>query len=207
MCYERPAIVPTGRHEGLTGLGIVHVPVLAAICAVLGRDVIANAIACAALAVIPIALTYAGRSITTIAFGIAITLVGQTSLLVLAFSGHPWQVEMHFYYFAVLAMLSGFCDWRVLVLAAGLVSLHHLSLNFILPDAVYPGGNNPLRVSVHAVVVVIEVAMLIFIGHTIGRLSQRRRRRGNAPKRRPLNSNVSAASATTTSLRPTDAPT
>src|SRR5580704_11602814 len=87
----------------LTGLGIVHVPVLAAICAMLGRNVAANAIACALLALIPIALTYAGRSITTIAFGIAITLVGQTSLLVFAFSGHPWQVEMHFYYFAVLA--------------------------------------------------------------------------------------------------------
>src|ERR1700733_6636209 len=151
----------------LTWLGIVHVPVLAAICAVLGRDVIANAIACAALAVIPIALTYAGRSITTIAFGIAITLVGQTSLLVLAFSGHPWQIEMHFYYFAILAMLSGFCDWRVLALGAGLVSLHHVGLNFILPDAIYPGGSNVLRVAVHAVIVLMEVAILMFIGETI----------------------------------------
>src|SRR6202023_3856623 len=151
----------------VAGVGVVDLNLVAAICAVLGRDVAANAIACAALAVIPIVLTYAGRSITTIAFGIAITLVGQTSLLVLAFSGHPWQVEMHFYYFAVLAMLSGFCDWRVMALAGGLVSLHHLSLNFILPEAVYPGGSNPLRVSVHAVVVVIEVAMLTFIGHTI----------------------------------------
>jgi methyl-accepting chemotaxis protein len=151
----------------LMGLGIAHVPMLAVICAALGRDVAANAMACAALAVIPIALLYAGRSVTTVAFGIAITLVGQTSLLVLAFRGHPWQVEMHFYYFAILAMLSGFCDWRVLALAAGLVSLHHLSLNFILPDAIYPGGNNLWRVSVHAVIVVIEVAMLIFIGHTI----------------------------------------
>src|ERR1700676_4684332 len=153
----------------LTWLGIVHVPVLAAICAVLGRNVAANAMACAALALIPITLTYAGRSITTIAFGIAITLVGQTSLLVLAFSGHPWQVEMHFYYFAVLAMLSGFCDWRVLVLAAGLVSLHHLTLNFVLPAAVYPGGSDPLRVAVHALFVVIEVTMLTFIGQTIRR--------------------------------------
>src|ERR1700732_961214 len=151
----------------LTGLGIVHVPMLAAICAVLGRDVAANAAACAALAVIPIALSYAGRSITTIAIGIAITLVGQTSLLVLAFSGHPWQVEMHFYYFAVLAMLSGFCDWRVLILAAGLISVHHLSLNAFLPSAVYPGGSNFARVAVHAIVVVIETAMLIGIGGTI----------------------------------------
>ena len=44
----------------LTGLGIVHVPVLAAICAVLGRNIAANTVACAALAVIPIALSYAG---------------------------------------------------------------------------------------------------------------------------------------------------
>jgi methyl-accepting chemotaxis protein len=151
----------------LTGLSAAHVPMLAVICALLGRDIAANALACAALAVIPIALLYAGRPITTVAFGLAITLVGQTSLLVLAFSGHPWQVEMHFYYFAVLAMLSGFCDWRVLALAAGLVSLHHVSLNFILPDAIYPNGIDLLRVSVHAVIVVIEVAMLIFIGQTI----------------------------------------
>ena len=29
---------------------------------------------------------------------------------------------MHFYYFAVLAMLSGFCEWRVLVTAAALIA-------------------------------------------------------------------------------------
>src|SRR5579863_3737916 len=153
----------------LTGLGVVHVPMLAGICALLGRGVLPDTVACGVLAAIPVVLLYAGRPITMVAFGLAITLVGQTSLLVLVFSGHPWQVEMHFYYFAVLAMLSGFCDWRVLVFAAGLVSVHHLSLNFGLPEAVYPGGSNFLRVVVHAVVVVIEVAMLIFIGETIKR--------------------------------------
>jgi hypothetical protein len=78
----------------LIALGIVHVPILAAICALLGRDIVANSLACAALAIIPLLLFYAGRPVTTVAFGIAVTLVGQTSLLVLAFSGHPWQVEM-----------------------------------------------------------------------------------------------------------------
>jgi methyl-accepting chemotaxis protein len=151
----------------LMALALAHVPMLAAICALLGRDVAGNTLTCAALAAIPAVLLYTGRSLTVVAFGLAIALIGQTSLLVLAFSGHPWQVEMHFYYFAVLAMLSGFCDWRVLGLAAALVSLHHLSLNFLLPDAVYPGGSDFLRVTVHAVVVVIEVAMLMFIGLTI----------------------------------------
>ena len=78
---------------------------------------------------------------------------------------------MHFYYFAVLAMLSGFCDWRVTVLVAGLISIHHLSLNFSLPSAVYPGGSDAARVSAHVLMVAIEVAMLIFIGHTIRRAS------------------------------------
>ncbi len=151
----------------LTGLAVVHVPVLAVICALIGHGVLPDTVACGVLAAIPIGLLYAGRPITMVAFGLAITLVGQTSLLVLAFSGHPWQVEMHFYYFAILAMLSGFCDWRVLVFAAGLVSVHHLGLNFGLPEAVYPGGSNVVRVLVHALVVVVEVAMLIFIGETI----------------------------------------
>jgi methyl-accepting chemotaxis protein len=153
----------------LTGLGVVHVPTLAVICALLGRSVLPDTLACGVLAAIPIVLLYAGRPLTMVAFGLAVTLVGQTSLLVLAFSGHPWQVEMHFYYFAVLAMLSGFCDWRVLVFAAGLVSVHHLGLNFGVPEALYPGGSNLLRVIVHALVVVVEVAMLIFIGETIKR--------------------------------------
>jgi len=153
--------------KGLTGLGVAHVPMLAAILALLGRNLLGNVFVCGAFALIPIALLVAGRSITAVLVSLAITLVGQTSLLVLAFSGHPWQVEMHFYYFAVLAMLSGFCDWRVLALASGLVSVHHLTFNFILPDAVYPGGSDALRVGVHALILVIEVAMLIFIGQAI----------------------------------------
>jgi methyl-accepting chemotaxis protein len=153
----------------LVAVGLIHVPILAVICLVLGRDVTSNVMVCLALGVVPPALLYAGRPLNTVAFAIAVTLVGQTSLLVYAFSGHPWQVEMHFYYFAVLAMLSGFCDWRVTVLAAGLVAIHHLSLNFFLPSAVYPGGSDLARVSTHVLMVVIEVAMLIFIGDTIRR--------------------------------------
>src|SRR5580704_7446019 len=151
----------------LAALGVIHVPILAIVCFLLGRDLTGNVMVCLALAAVPPILLYAGRPLGTVALAIAVTLVGQTSLLVYAFSGHPWQVEMHFYYFAVLAMLSGFCDWRVLVLAAGLISVHHVGLNGFLPSAVYPGGSNFARVAVHAIIVVIETAMLIGIGRTI----------------------------------------
>ena len=153
----------------LTILALIHVPVLALISWALGRDVYGFTLAALALAAAPALLQWLHRPIVTIAFAVAIALVGQVSLLVFAFNGHPWQVEMHFYYFVVLAMLSGFCDWRILVAAAGLIALHHAGLNTILPDAVYPGGTNYLRVAVHAVAVVIETAMLIFIGLAIRR--------------------------------------
>ncbi|MPZ37707.1 MAG: hypothetical protein GEU95_06535 [Rhizobiales bacterium] len=153
--------------QALTSLALVHVPLLAMISWALGRDVRSFTVAALALAAVPAVLQWLGRPIAIVALAITVTLVGQTSLLVFVFNGHPWQVEMHFYYFAVLAMLSGFCDWRILIAAATLIAVHHLGLNVIFPDAVYPGGSDYFRVAVHAVAVLIETAMLIFIGHTI----------------------------------------
>jgi methyl-accepting chemotaxis protein len=151
----------------LIGLAFVHVPLLGVVAWSLGREpwpILVGAFACAC---VPGLMFKLRRPISAVGMVLAVTLVAQTSLLVFAFTGHPWQVEMHFYYFAVLAMLSGFCDWRVLVLAAGLVALHHLSLDYVLPNAVYPGASDLKRVAVHAAVVVIETAMLVFIGRTI----------------------------------------
>jgi len=153
----------------LTALALVHVPVLALIAGLLGRSVLATTLIAALLAAAPVAAFALRRPLKLAAFATAVALVGQTSLLVNLFSGHPWQVEMHFYYFAVLAMLSGFCEWTVLLTAAALIAGHHLSLNFLLPEAVFPGGSDVARVAVHALVVVVETAMLMWFGHAITR--------------------------------------
>jgi methyl-accepting chemotaxis protein len=147
----------------LVALAFAHGPLLAAIAWALDRDPGPIALGALLCALVPGLMFKLHRPIRAVGMALAVALVAQTSLLVFAFTGHPWQVEMHFYYFAVLAMLSGFCDWRVLVLAAGLVALHHLSLDYVLPNAVYPGASDLSRVAV----VVIETAMLIFIGRTI----------------------------------------
>jgi methyl-accepting chemotaxis protein len=153
--------------QALMTLSLAHVPVLGLLAWVLNQPAIPAALIAMVLAAAPVAAWMLRRPMKTVAFALAIALVGQTSLLVYVFSGHPWQVEMHFYYFAVLALLSGFCEWPVLLTAALLIAGHHLSLDFMLPAAVYPGGSNFLRVAVHAVVVVIETAMLIGIGLAI----------------------------------------
>src|SRR3954466_248996 len=151
----------------LVALAFAHVPFLAGIAWVLGRDPWTIPLGGLLCACVPGVMFKLRRPIWAVAMALAVALVAQTSLLVFAFTGHPWQVEMHFYYFAVLAMLSGFCDWGVLVLAAALIALHHLSLDYVLPNAVDPGASDLYRVAVHAAVVVIETAMLIFIGRTI----------------------------------------
>jgi len=151
----------------LIALAFLHVPILMGVAWARGQSVLVTGITALAFAAMPALLTAMKRPIPVVAAALAITLVAHTSQLVFAMQGHAWQVEMHFYYFAVLAMLAGFCDWRILALAAVLIAGHHLGLNEVLPGAVYPGGVDYLRVAVHAGVVIVETVMLIGIGLTI----------------------------------------
>ncbi len=101
---------------------------------------------------------------------ITVGLIGTVSMLLFQFSGHPWQVDLHMYYFAAIAMLLAFCDWRVLIVAAGLTAIHHLLLNFILPSAIYPNGGDFGRVILHAAILVLETGALIWISTMLSRL-------------------------------------
>jgi methyl-accepting chemotaxis protein len=97
---------------------------------------------------------------------IAVATVVQVSLLVLAAAG-PWQIDFHMIYFAALAMLVAFCDWRTILVAAAVTAVHHIALNFLMPWAVFPDGANFARVVFHAVVVVLEVAVLVLLSHKL----------------------------------------
>ncbi len=83
--------------------------------------------------------------------------------LVAALDGHPWQVDMHMYFFASLAMLAAFCEWPVILIATATVAVHHLALNFLLPAAVFPNGGDFFRVVMHAVIVLIEAGVLMWV--------------------------------------------
>jgi len=101
---------------------------------------------------------------------IAIALMGEVSVFTFQFAGHPWQVDTHMYFFAALACLVAYCDYRPIVAGTVAVALHHLVLNFILPAAVYPGGADLGRVVLHAVILTIEAAVLIWLAHTLSHL-------------------------------------
>lgn len=151
----------------LTALSIVAVPITAITAFTLERSVPGTLAVSLALAAAPVLLLMLKRPMNSITYAITIALVGQTSLLVFLFADHPWQIEMHFYYFVVLALVSGFCDAALLVTAALLIAAQHLSLNYLLPAAVFPGGTSIWRVVVHAIAVIFETAMLVGISLAI----------------------------------------
>jgi methyl-accepting chemotaxis protein len=101
---------------------------------------------------------------------IAVALMGAVSLLVFEMSGHAWQADTHMYFFAILATLVAYCDYRPIIIGAVAVALHHLALNFILPAAVYPGGADLGRVALHAVILLMEAGVLIWLTHKLTQL-------------------------------------
>ena len=102
-------------------------------------------------------LAPATRYLVAVAFALVI------SGIVFQFRGHPWQIDWHLYYFAMLAILAGFCCAVTILVGAGVVAVHHLLLNFILPAAIFPNGPDFLRVVLHAVIVVVEAGVLIWL--------------------------------------------
>jgi methyl-accepting chemotaxis protein len=144
----------------LLGLAFLHVPIIALAFWLRGE----NGLLPVALAFVFAAgalLLYATRGAATLTqLFMAVALIGQVSIMVFSFAGHPWQPDMHMYYFAVLALLAGFCDWRPIVMGAALTAVHHLVLQYVLPSAVFYQGGSLLRVLLHAVVVIMETSFL-----------------------------------------------
>ncbi len=95
-------------------------------------------------------------------------LVGHCILLTSSLSGHPWQIDAHMMFFAILAIVSTLSNTRALLLATVLVALHHASFSVLLPTLVYPAGgvvDNLQRTAMHALIVVLESGVLLFCLH------------------------------------------
>lgn len=76
--------------------------------------------------------------------------------LLVHFGQGPVQIEMHFYFFALLAMLAVYGNPMVIVVAAVTVALHHLALWMYLPQSVFNYEAPIWVVAVHAAFVVLE---------------------------------------------------
>lgn len=93
----------------------------------------------------------------------SIVLVGQVMLLVYAFAGHPYQADLHMYFFAMLAVLVGWLDWRIFLPATLAISIHHLTLSLVYSAAVFPGGGDLRRALLHGAIVAVQAGALSWI--------------------------------------------
>jgi len=103
---------------------------------------------------------------------VAVTLaaVAVPAQLVALLAGHPWQIDLHMPFFAVLAMLAAYADWRLILLGAAVIAVHHLALNVVLPELVFPAGADLARVVLHALIVVLQTGVLVWLTARVARL-------------------------------------
>jgi methyl-accepting chemotaxis protein len=148
----------------------LHVPLAVAVGMMHGADWIVPATLMVAMALAAtMSWHFSGNGLSTRLI-FAVALMGGVSVFVFQFAGHPWQTDVHMYYFAALACLVAYCDYRPIVVGTMAVALHHLALNFLLPAAVYPGGSDLGRVVLHAVILLIEAGALGWLALTVSNL-------------------------------------
>ncbi len=140
-----------------------HVPIVGALGPLLGVDWLWPTAGALLFALGVTASWWVDRHGPSTRYASSAALMVMVALVVFQFRGHPWQIDLHMYFFASLAILAAFCDWRALLVAAATVAVHHLVLNFAMPAAVFADGGNLFRVVLHAVIVVIETAVLIWL--------------------------------------------
>lgn len=157
----------------LIALIAVLAPLVAGARVLAGEAFVGPLISAISLAGAAAALWKVGRGGVAAQMGLGVVLMAQVSLLVGALAGHSWQVDMHMTYFAALAVLVVFSDWRVIAAGAAAVALHHLALNFILPAVVFPGGGDFARVVLHAVILIVETVVLIMVTTSVSTMFAR----------------------------------
>lgn len=140
----------------------LHLPVFVAIAYFNDTDPWLAAVLTGAVLALPF---LANRSFTSprsvsVAYGFTAMLMGG---LLVHFGQGPVQIEMHFYFFALLAMLALFGNPAVILVAAATVAAHHLLLWLYLPESVFNYDAPLWVVAIHAAFVVLESTATVYI--------------------------------------------
>jgi methyl-accepting chemotaxis protein len=141
----------------------LHVVLVALVAGTLGEAWLQVSLMAAGLATVATGAWVAAPSSRSSRLTIAVVFVGMVSILLGICRHTIWQIDIHMYYFAALAILATYCDWEVVLAAAAATAVHHLVLNFAAPYLVFPDGSDFRRVVLHAVIVVFEAGALVWM--------------------------------------------
>lgn len=148
----------------------LNVPTLFLVATLAGSsDALAVALVAVLLAALP-TLAVLRRDVGQVnRMAMAVTTMAFPALYVFLLRDHAWQMDMHMTFFAALAVLTALLDRPAMLAAAGATAVHHLILNYVHPAWVFSSTTDLSRVLLHALVVILQTAMLLWI---IDRLNQ-----------------------------------
>jgi methyl-accepting chemotaxis protein len=101
----------------------------------------------------------------------AILAQAQVAVIVGALAGHQLQVDAHMHFFATMGILILLVDYRAIIAGAVAVAVHHLILNYALPQLIYPGGGNLGRTEIHAGILVLATIALAYASRALADIS------------------------------------
>jgi two-component system, chemotaxis family, sensor kinase CheA len=134
---------------------VLHVPVFALVAWLNDTGPLLAIALTSAVAVGPVVAYFALDNARAVSVVDGVTAMCMGGLLV-HFGQGPVQIEMHFYFFALIAMCCVFGNPMVIVAATVTVALHHLLVWLVLPSSVFNYEAQWWVVSVHATFVVLE---------------------------------------------------
>ncbi|MEO7112016.1 MAG: hypothetical protein ABI183_16350, partial [Polyangiaceae bacterium] len=143
----------------------LHLPIFALIAALNHTGTLAALLLSAAVVSGPVLAKYTIENPRTVSVIHGVTAMFMGGLLV-HFGQGPMQIEMHFYFFALIAMCAVFGNPLVIVAAAVTVALHHLIVWLVLPQSVFNYDASVWVVAVHAAFVVLESVAACFISRS-----------------------------------------
>src|SRR5499426_3014077 len=143
----------------------LHVPAFVGVAALARTSMLQAAVLTPVVLIGPTVVYFWLRNPRALAVAYGFTAMVMGGLLV-HFGQGPMQIEMHFYFFVLIALLSVFANPVVVLVAALTVALHHFVVWLVIPTSVFNYQASFWSVVVHSVFVVLESVAAVFVART-----------------------------------------
>jgi two-component system chemotaxis sensor kinase CheA len=143
----------------------LHIPAFIGVAALAGTSVVQAAVLTPIVLVGPTIVYFRFTNPRAIAVASGFTAMVMGGLLV-HFGQGPMQIEMHFYFFVLIALLAVFGNPAAILTAAVTVAVHHLVLWLVIPTSVFNYQASLWTVVVHAAFVVLESVAAVFVARS-----------------------------------------
>ncbi|GHF26666.1 hypothetical protein GCM10017044_22090 [Kordiimonas sediminis] len=96
-------------------------------------------------------------------YALSVIMIGVAASLVWIYQGHPWQADVHLYFFTIIALLAAFASWQTILTATITLILYHVATLVAWPTLSMPAESEILRSGFHLLALLVEAAGLMWV--------------------------------------------